>query len=166
MEEKSGSLARAVIGGTGMIAVAGGIGKIVTLISAPILTRELGPSPYGTVALLVTVTSLGATVALAGQDMSYARFFFSGSPEDGRTAERFCWRFTMIAACAVSVLAGLGWFLWSDAAGLPASLALMVVVGILLSVLNTMASTRRRLQGGYVRISASIVAAGAVGAVL
>lgn len=163
---KGGSFARTVISGTGMIAVAGGAGKIFMLVSAPILTRELGPSPYGAVALLVTVTSLAATVAMAGQDMSYARFFFSGSSEDGRAAERFCWRFTMSAACAVSLLAGLGWYLWSDAAGLPSSLALMVIAGIFLSVLNTMASTRKRLEGGYFRISASIIAAGLVGAVL
>lgn len=163
---KNASLARTVIGGTGLIAAAGVAGKLFTLVSAPILTRELGPGPYGDVALFVTVTSLAATVALAGQDMSYARFFFAGDPEEGKAAERFCWRFTMAAACAVSLLAGLGWYLWSGAAGLPAAFASMVVITIFLSVLNTMASTRKRLEGAYSRISASIVVAGLVGTVL
>lgn len=85
-----------------MIAIADGASKIFMLVSAPILTRELGPSPYGAVAILVTVTALAATVALVGQDMSYACFFFSGSSEEGRAVERFCWRFTMGAACAGS----------------------------------------------------------------
>ena len=165
-EGKGGSLARTVIGGTSMIAAAGGVSKLFPLVSAPILTRVLGPSPYGVVALLGTVTSLAATVALAGQDMSYARFFFAGNQADGRAAERFCWRFTMGAACAVSLLAGLGWYLWSGGAGLPASLALMVTAGIFFSVLNTMASTRKRLEGNYFRISASIVFAGLIGAAL
>lgn len=165
-EEKKMSLARSVLGGTGLIAAAGGVHKLFSLVSAPVLTRELGPSPYGVVALLGTVTSLAATVALAGQDMSYARFFFSGSPEDGRAVERFCWRATMAGACAVSLLAALGWFLWSGAAGLPAGLAAMVAAGTFLSVLNTMASTRRRIEGGYFRISASITVAGLTGAVL
>lgn len=162
-EEKRGSLARTVIGGTGLIAAAGGVNKLFSLVSAPILTRELGPSPYGVVALLGTVTSLAATIALLGVDTAYARFFFSGSPEEGRAAERFCWRFTMGSACAVSLLAGLGWFLWSGRAGLPSALALMVIAGVFLLVLNTMASTRQRLEGGYLRIAVSIVTAGLVG---
>jgi O-antigen/teichoic acid export membrane protein len=155
-----------VIGGTGLIAVAGGVNKLFTLVSAPILTRALGPSPYGVVALLGTVTSLAATVALLGVDMAYARFFFSGSPEDGRAAERFCWRFTMGSACGISLLSGLGWYLWSGGVGLPSALGLMVAAGVFLAVAGTMASTRRRLSGSYFRIAVSVVATGLVGAAL
>lgn len=165
-EEKKMSLARTVLGGTGLIAAAGGVHKLFALVSAPILTRELGPSPYGVTALLGTVVSLAATVALAGQDMSYARFYFSGSSEEGRAVERFCWRTTMGAACAMSLLGALGWFLWSGGAGLPAELAAMVAAGTFLSVLTTMASMRQRLQGSYFRIAASITVAGISGAVV
>lgn len=163
--ERNGvSLTRAVIGGTGLIAIAGGVNKLFTLVSAPILNRALGPSPYGIVALLGTVTALAATVALAGVDMAYARFFFSGGPDEGRAAERFCWRFTMGSALAVSLLAGLGWYLWSGGAGLPAALGLMVAAGVFLAVAGAMASTKQRLEGAYVRIAISVVVTGFVGA--
>ena len=49
-----------------MIAIAGGASKIFMLVSAPILTQELGPSPYGAVALLVTVTALAVYSSITG----------------------------------------------------------------------------------------------------
>jgi O-antigen/teichoic acid export membrane protein len=164
--EKGGSLARTVLGGTGLIASAGGISKLFTLVSAPILTRELGPSPYGVVALLGTVTSLATTVALLGVDMSYSRFFFAGDAEEAAAVERFCWRFTMAGGVVVSLVAALAWFWGSAAADLPPGMALMVAVGVFLAVLNTMATTRQRLRGAYLRIAASIIVSGLVGTVL
>jgi O-antigen/teichoic acid export membrane protein len=164
--EKRGSLVRTVVGGTGLIAAAGGVSKLLTLVSAPILTAALGPSPYGVVALLSTVTSLAMTVALLGIDQSYARFFFAADPEEGRAAERFCWRFSLIASVGVATAAGAGWWWWSGLAGLSSSLAVMVVAGILLGVWNAMATTRRRLLGGYFRIAVAIIVTGALGAIL
>ncbi len=165
-ETRDRSLSRTVVGGTGLIAAAGGVSKLLTLVSAPILTAALGPSPYGVVALLSTVTALAMTVALLGIDQSYARFFFAGDPKEGRAAERFCWRFSLIASLGVATAAGAGWWWWSGHAGLSSSLAVMVVAGILLGVWNAMATTRRRLLGGYLRIAVAIIVTGALGALL
>lgn len=163
-EEKRGSLARTVVGGTGLIAAAGGVNKLFSLVSAPILTKALGPSPYGVVALLGTVSSLATTVALLGVDLSYSRFFFSGAPQEGAAVERFCWRFSLSLACATAAVAGGLWMWWSVRADLPADLAVILSAGILLTVTGTMAGTRRRLAGSYPRIAASIAGSGLVGA--
>jgi O-antigen/teichoic acid export membrane protein len=165
-ETKDRSLARTVFGSTGLIAAAGGLNKLFTLVSAPILTAALGPKPYGVVALLSTLTALATTVALLGVDQSYTRFFFSGVPEEGAAVERFCWRFSLALACVVSFAAGAAWWLWSGRMGLPPSLAILVTAGIFLAVGNSMAVTRQRLRGAYRRIAFSIVAAGGAGAAL
>jgi O-antigen/teichoic acid export membrane protein len=163
---KERSLASAVIGGTGLIAAAGGINKIFSLVTAPILTRILGPSPYGVVALLGTVTSLATTISLLGVDLSYSRFFFSGAGEEGPRVERFCWRFAIGSACIISLAAGWAWWVGSDRLAMSGGFALMIVIGVFLAVLNVMATTRQRLRGAYSRIAASIVGTGAVAAVL
>lgn len=159
------SLARAVMGGAGLIAVAGGLNKLFSLVSAPILTKVLGPSPYGVVALLGTITSLATTVALLGVDLSYSRFFFSGVPEDGEKIEGFCWRFSVGMACGVSLASAFAWWAWSDLLGFPGNLAVMIGAGIFLAVVNVMATTRRRLRGAYLRIALSIAGTGFTGAV-
>ncbi len=160
------SLARAVIGGTGLIAAAGAINRVFSLITAPILTVALGPVPYGVVALLGTVTSLGSLFALSGVDMSYSRFYFSESPGQGQAVERFCWRFALAVSLLVSVVSLAAWWCWSGRIGLPASLAWMAAAGIFFGSLNTMAMTRQRLREGYLRIAVGVVAMGATGAVL
>lgn len=158
------SLARAVLGGAGLISAAGGLNKLFSLVSAPILTKVLGPSPYGVVAILGTITSFATTVSLLGVDLSYARFFFSGVPQDGERIERFCWRFSIGMACGVSLCAGVAWWIWSDRLGFPGNLAIMVGAGVFLAVLNVMATTRQRLRGAYLRIAGSISGAGLFGA--
>ena len=163
---KERSLARSVIGGAGLIAGAGAVNKLLALLAAPVLTVALGPGPYGVVALLTTVTSLGTLFALAGVDMSYARFYFSESPEEGQAVERFCWRFALAVALPVSALSLVCWWYGSGMGGLPASLAPMVGAGIFLAVLNAMAATRQRLREGYLRIAIGSVATGLAGVAL
>ncbi len=163
-EGKTRSLARAVLGGVGLITAASIGNRLFSLVSAPILTNALGPSPYGVVALLSTVTSLASTGSLLGIDHAYARFFFSGTPDERDSVERFCWRFSAAMLCAASLCAGLGWWAWSFRAGLPPELSPMVAAGVALSVLAVMSSTMRRLRGGYNRIALSTLAAGGVGA--
>ena len=160
------SLARSVISGAGLIAGAGAVNRLFALLAAPFLTVALGPGPYGVVALLTTVTSLGTLFALAGVDMSYARFYFSESPAEGQAVERFCWRFALATALPISVLSSVCWWYGSGKAGLPASLASMVGVGIFLAVLNTMTATRQRLREGYLRIAIGSVAMGLAGVAL
>jgi O-antigen/teichoic acid export membrane protein len=160
------SLARRVVEGTGWITAAGGISKLFSLVSSPILTRALGPVPYGVVALVGTISSLATTAALLGLDLSYSRFFFSGTPREGASVERFCWRFSLTLAFVTAAVAGGLWWWGSTRAGLPANLAVILSAGILLTVVCTMAGTRRRLMGSYPRIAASIAGSGLVGAAL
>lgn len=158
------SLARRVIAGTGVITAAGIVSRALSLFSAPILTRILGPAPYGVAALVGTVTSFAATLALMGIDLSYARFFFGDRPEEGEAVERYCWRLSLCSACLVSAAAGAVWIAASGRAKVPAAFFVMVVAGVILSVLNVMATTRRRLRGAYGRIALSTVVAGGAGA--
>jgi O-antigen/teichoic acid export membrane protein len=160
------SLARVVLTGAGLIALAGGVNRVFSIVTAPILTRLLGPVPYGVVALLGTVTSFASIAALLGVDMSYARFFLAVAPGEANAVERFCWRFTAGTAIAISLAAGALWSAMSGYADLQRSLAVMVTAGILLSVANNMSATRQRLLGAYRRIAGSILAAGVVGAAL
>lgn len=159
------SLARTVITGAGLLAVAGGIGRLFSLLSSPILTRVLGPSPYGVVALLGTVTSFATTAALLGVDLSYSRYFLAADPERAPAVERFCWRFAAGTALAASTAAAAAWVLGVHG-GLPESLAVMVVLGTFLPAMNVMVTTRQRLMGSYGRIAVSIVVSGGVGVVL
>lgn len=160
------SLARTVFGGAGLITAAGFASRFFGLLSAPILTRVLGPVPYGEVALVGTVTSIATTVALFGIDMSYSRYYFSGSPEESAAVERFCWQFAAAASIGVSAAAAAAWWWLGPLAGQPSSYAVMVWAGILLGAGNAMAGLYRRVRGAYTRISASITAGGGVGVVL
>jgi O-antigen/teichoic acid export membrane protein len=133
-------LARTVITGAGLLAVAGGIGRLFSLVSSPILTRVLGPSPYGVVALLGTVTSFATTAALLGVDLSYSRYFLAADPERAYAVERFCWRFAAGAAIAAATAAAAAWSLGVNG-GLSESLAVMVALGTFLPAMNVMATT-------------------------
>lgn len=166
VNEKTRSLAKLVFGGVGVIAAAGVVNRLFSLITAPVLTKVLGPSPYGVVALLSTITSLATTISMLGIDHGYARFFFSGTPEERDAVEQYCWRFAIAMTSAVSAASVIGWWAWSGLAGMPAELAVMVFAGIVLSVITAMSTTMRRLRGDYLRIAVSTVAAGGTGAAL
>jgi O-antigen/teichoic acid export membrane protein len=165
-EAGSRSLARTVFGGAGLITAAGFASRFFGILSAPILTRVLGPVPYGEVALVGTVTSIATTVALFGIDMSYARFYFSGAPEESAAVERFCWRFTAAVSICISAAAAAGWWWLGPWAGQPPGYAVMVWAGILLGAVNAMANLYRRVRGAYTRISASIAVGGGLGMIL
>jgi len=155
-----------VLGGTGLVTAAGVVNKLFSLVSAPVLTKALGPAPYGVAALAATVTSLASTAALMGIDLSYARFFFAGRPGEGEAVERFCWRRSLASAAVLALAAAAIWIAVSNRAGVSPGLSLMVGLGVLLAVANTMAGTRTRLRGAYGRVAASIVTAGGAGAAL
>lgn len=159
------SLAGRVVVGTGLLATAGVVSRLFSFASSPVLTRLLGPSPYGVVALVGTVTSFGATAALLGIDLAYGRYFFTADQERAAAVERFCWRFAAVTAVAASALLAAGWFFFSGK-GLPSDLFLMVALGTFLPALNVMVTTLRRIRGSYGRIAVSIVVSGGVGALL
>jgi len=157
---------RSVLEGTGLITIAGGFSRLLSLLSAPILTRLLGPGPYGVVALLGTVTSFASMVGLAGVDHSYARYYFDGTQEERAGVERLCWRLSIAISCVIALVASVGWWMGSASLGLSGNLAVMVAAGVGLGTLNTMAVTRQRLLGAYHRIAGSIIGASGVGVAL
>jgi O-antigen/teichoic acid export membrane protein len=152
--------------GAGLISLAGGISRLFSLVTSPILTRLLGPSPYGVVALLGTATSFATTIAMLGVDLAYSRYYLgAAAPEQGAAVERFCWRFALGMASLASVATGAAWWLGSSRMGLQGDLGIMVAAGIFLAIWNAMATTRQRTKGSYLRIASSIVVTGGVGAV-
>jgi O-antigen/teichoic acid export membrane protein len=154
-----------VVFGAGLLAAAGVVSRLFSFASSPILTRLLGPTPYGVVALVGTVTSFGATAALLGIDLAYGRYFFTADQERAAAVERFCWRFAAVTALVAAAILGAGWFFLSGE-DLRSDLSLMVAVGTLLPALSVMVTTLRRIRGSYGRIAISIVVSGGAGALL
>jgi O-antigen/teichoic acid export membrane protein len=136
------------------------------LLSSPILTRLVGPSPYGVVALAGTISSLATTVAIMGVDLSYARFYFDGGGEEGEAVEHFCWRFSLGVGLAVSLLAWAGWRWGSSSMSTPADLGPVVAGTTFVAVATSMATTRQRVRGAYFRIAAGTVVGGGVAVAL
>jgi O-antigen/teichoic acid export membrane protein len=164
--KKGRSLARAVIGGAGLMAAAGVVTRLFGLVSSPILTRLVGPSPYAVVALAGTISSLATTVAMMGVDLSYARFYFDGGGEQGEAVERFCWRFSLVVGLVVSLLAGAGWWWGAAALSSPASLGVVVAASTFVAVATVMATTRQRVRGAYSRIASATMGGGGIGVAL
>jgi O-antigen/teichoic acid export membrane protein len=156
------SLTTKVFGATFAIVLANGITRIFSIVSAPVLTRLLGPSPYGVMALVGTFTSLASTIGLLGIDMSYARFFLAGTNSTNSGVERFCWRYAIVSSIAISIMAGLCWYGLKRSHRNSFGLALIVGVGTILYVLGAMSQTRARLKDEYNRIAKAIVISGAV----
>lgn len=159
-----GSLARRVFGGTGAITAAGVVVRLVAVLSAPLLTRALGPVPYGDAALAGTLTALLATVALLGVDLAYARYYFGGLEANPTAVESFCWRFALVSAVAVSAAGAAVWVLLiAPQSGSSRGLGVLVAAGGLLGVLAALAQTRARLRGQYRRLAVALVVSGVTG---
>lgn len=156
------SLSKQVIGGAGLIALAGAASRILSFITVPILSNLLGPESYGIAAQASAVVSLGAVLSLLGIDMAYARFYLQEEPLQRAKVEVFCWRFAGMGAIFTAGLAGAGWYWWGQHL-LPnehVGVALYSICAILLSTAVTMATTRIRLAGHYRKLAAtSLVAA-------
>ena len=162
MRQERRSFERLVLEGTGLISAAALLSRLLSLASAPILTRALGPEPYGVMAMVGTAWSLGAVLSVSGIDMAYARHFFGESPEGDSAVERYCWRQAIGMALGVGIAVSLAWWPISIRTGLPVRLAPVVGVGIALQVATVMAGTRRRLREGYARMAVGTVVTGAV----
>lgn len=85
-------IVKKVFGASAIIILANGLNRLFTILAAPILTRVLGPAPYGVMALGETATSLASTFSLLGIDMAYVRFYVSQTNTTGHVVETFCWR--------------------------------------------------------------------------
>jgi O-antigen/teichoic acid export membrane protein len=160
------TLCRTVLEGAGLITLASLLGRLLAVLSAPVLTNLLGPGPYGVAALLATPVSLGSILGLAGVDHSYARYYFDGSREDRFAVERFCWRVALGLTAGVTLAVCLAWYAVSHYLNLSPSLTLMVGIGISVGSLHTMAVTRRRLLGSYGRIALSMGSASSLAVAL
>lgn len=148
--------------GVGVLVIAGAIARLFSVVSSPILTRLVGPSPYGVLALIGTVSSLAASVALMGIDLSYARFFFTGHGVQASAVERFCWRFALGLGVIFSLAATVAWWYLIPSGSAHRGLALMAGLTTLIAVATVMAVTRQRIQGAYARIAtATLVGSGA-----
>jgi len=149
-----------VIGASAIIIIANGLNRLFTIFAAPILTRVLGPEPYGVMALVGTATSLASTLSLVGIDMGYVRFYFSKTIVTSQAVENFCWRYAIFSSVIVGILSI---FLWQILLGKPYNnflLALIVGLTIILFVANTMSQTGARLREKYRRIGLAIIASG------
>lgn len=155
------SLARRLLSGTAQLTVSSGIVTMLSVITIPVLTALLSPQAYGAAALVGTLISLISVIALGGIDMSYARAYHNITPPCGSEVEHFSWRFAIGTAFFAAVTASLVWWFflarWFD---LAVGLAVLLGLGIFLSVCNTMAQVRARLMGRYKAISLALVIGG------
>jgi len=152
-----------VFGASAIIVLANGLNRLLAILAAPILTRVLGPAPYGVMALVGTATSLASTLSLLGIDMGYVRFYFSRTNTASHAVETFCWRYAILSSIVVGVLAVCGWRLLGGKPYNNFLVAGMVGFTIVLFVANTMSQTGARLREKYGRIGLSIIASGVCG---
>jgi O-antigen/teichoic acid export membrane protein len=161
------TFARRLVSGTAQLTLSLGVVRLLSIVTMPILTTMLSPQAYGVAALVGTIISLVSVVALAGIDMSYARAYHSTLPPNGTVVEHFCWRFSICTALTGAVLAAIAWWVTTrDSVDLDHYLEILLLLGIVSSVTNTMAQTRARLAGRYRAMALTIIAGGLVGAVV
>lgn len=161
------TFARRFLSGTVQLTLSNAVVRLVSIVTMPILTALLPPHAYGVASLVGTVVSLVAVFALAGIDMSYSRAYHSSKPPSGAVVEYFCWRFAILMALLTAALAALVWWLLSgDSSGLDQGMTVIIAIGIVVAVGNTMALTRARLAGRYRAMAITIVAGGIVGSML
>jgi O-antigen/teichoic acid export membrane protein len=158
------SMARTLISGTSELMISSGVVRLLSIVTMPILTSLLSPQAYGVAALAGTVISLVSVFALAGIDMSYARAYHSAQPPSGADVEHYCWRFAILGALLGAMVGAVTWWFFNrDSIDQDRSLAILVALGIVFSIANTMALTRARLAIRYRAIGLTLIAAGIVG---
>ncbi len=153
-------IGKRVFGASGIIIFANGLNRLFAILAAPILTRVLGPAPYGVMALVGTATSLASVFSLLGIDMGYVRFYFSKTSTSNPAVENFCWRYAIFSSVTIGVLSV---FLWQILLAKPYNnffIALVVAITIILFVANTMSQTGARLREKYGRIGLAMIASG------
>ena len=156
---------RRVVSGTSQLTFSNGVVRLLAIVTMPILTGLLSPHAYGVAALAGTIISLASVLALAGMDTSYLRAYHSAQPRSGADAEQFCWRFTISSALPTGALAALAWyFLAGDSIDQDRRLAILVAIGVVFSVMSTMAQVRALLAGRHRAMALSIVISGVIGA--
>jgi O-antigen/teichoic acid export membrane protein len=161
------SLARKVITGTGIVTAAGVVSRALSLLTAPLLSRLLGPEPYGVAALAGNTVALASTLALVGIDQAYARFYLQERGESRASVERYSWRFAALGATVAALASSAIWYWLGERWVRPdqMSVVLYLAPAILLSIMGIMATTRVRLAGNY-RLLAAAMVCGALAAAM
>lgn len=146
---------------TGTVILTGSsvLGRLLAFLTIPLLTRALGPAPFGEAAIVATVTALATILAMSGIDLSYARFGLQGAQAEQAQVERFIWRWALTASVVLGSLVGAGWWVTrsgdtAGALGVAAYLLIMTVTSVALGL----SMTRQRLQGRYRRIGVATLA--------
>lgn len=159
------SLTKALMSGAAITLIGAVASRATGLASAPILTRLLGPEPYGTVALLSTLVGLGGTLALFGRELGYARYGLQGDAETKARVEVYLWRSIIVSAVGFALAISFFW-IWFQKGdnAISRSLGAYLALAILLSPTLSLALVRSRLRGQYVRAAVASFVAAIVGA--
>jgi O-antigen/teichoic acid export membrane protein len=159
-------MTRTLISGTSQLTLSQGVMRSLSIVTMPILTSLLSPQAYGGAALVGTVISLVSVFALAGVDMSYTRAYHSTQPPSAADVEHYCWRFAILGALLASVVGALAWWFFNrDSIDQDRRLAILVALGIVFSVAQTMAYARARLAVRYRAIALTSISSGIIGVV-
>ena len=157
------SLGARVLGAAGAISAAGVLVRLVALATAPLLTRALGPVPYGTAALIGTLAALLGGAGVLGLDLSYSRYYLAETGDGRRAVERFSWRTGLLLGTAASLAGAVAWALVAaPRTHADARLAPLVGAFVLLTVLTTLSQTRARVRGEYLRLALAVIVTGVV----
>lgn len=158
MLNPSAGLARRILGGSSQISLASASARVISLVGFPLLSRWLGPAPYGVLSLVGTLVGLASNVGLLGLDMSYARFSLDGD-RDQKEIEAFCWTRAFFASLLLALVSSVVWQFIRIDWGIrdAAVVALFLPPSIIVAVLATMSTTRARLSSSYRRISVAMV---------
>jgi O-antigen/teichoic acid export membrane protein len=158
------TFARRLFSGTVQLTLSNAVVRLISIVTMPIMTVLLSPQAYGVASLVGTVISLVSVFALAGIDMSYSRAYHSTQPPSGAAVEQFCWRFAVLMALLSSAVAAVvWWFASSDSTELDQGMTVLIAIGIVVAVGNTMTQTRARLAGRYRAMALTIIAGGIIG---
>jgi O-antigen/teichoic acid export membrane protein len=154
---------RRVVSGTSQLTLSIGAVRLLSIVTMPILTALLDPHAYGVAAMAGTIISLASVLALAGMDTSYLRAYRSTQSPSGARVEHFCWRFTISSALLTGALAALAWYFFSgDSVDPDRRLAILVAMGVVFSVVSTMAQVRALIAGRQRAMALSLFATGVI----
>lgn len=140
----------------------------MTLLCFSLLSRWLGPKPFGLYSLASTLVGLASTLGLLGLDMAYARYYLDSKSDDKISVESFCWSRSAGSACLFAFVSTLLWIGLSQKIG--ASDRIIVTISlpfiIVFSVMATMATTRVRLMAHYGRMASAVAVSSFTSALL
>lgn len=139
-------------------------GRLLSIISFPILTRMLTPESYGIAALAATIINIFAVIGVCGQDTAYVFSYNDTQNFPREEVDRFYSRYGWLVG-AVLGLAGLGaWFIIAFFTLSHASpwVGLLVAVGVAGSIISTFAQVRARLLDRYGILAIAQLGSGAV----